>query len=242
MTKATPNAPPIEDQITKFRLEFDQALEKGELEKALGAAVDGIFLSALKMAGEAGAVRRPFPPEGGIFAYSKSLREDCDQYLTDNAEDFKVATARHAFDAIMEAQGFLKGHHGPHPLPTVLAQLMLLGARLGHADVMVTMVSSGLWDEFGEAKWKLHNIGSGQRGREAPWEAAFAPAAREFCEKMGKDATFGAVVRRAKRWAEEEKKQGRHQELPATDDGIKAGVRRMEKRGDLLIPGRRGGN
>lgn len=236
----SPHGPKIDEQIDAFRAELDGAVDVKDWERALSSAVDGVFLTALKVAGESGAVRRPIP-EGGIYDYASSLREDCDQYLEADPDDFRIVTARHAFDAIMEAQGFLLGGVGEQSIPAMMAQLMLLGARLGHADVMLSMVTTGLWDEFGEAKFKLHNIGSYQRGRQAPWEGAFLPVAQQFCEKAGTDATFGAVVRRANRWFADEKKQGRHHEFPTTEDGIKAGVRRMEKRGDLVIPGRRGG-
>lgn len=233
------DGPQIEQQIEQFRNEVETAVEADNWERAFAASVDAIFLTALKLCGDAGAVKRPLP-EGGVYDFCASLRADCDQYLEAQPDDFRVVTARHAFDAVMDAQGFLLRGALNDPLPTVMSKLMVLGARLGHVDMMLTMVTTGLWDEFGEAKFKLHSIGSPRRNHRPQWEVQFLDEARRFISAMGSGATMGGLVRRAKTWAKEREKQGDSLEVPKTDDGIKAGIRRMRQRGEIILP-KRGG-
>ncbi|WGU42084.1 hypothetical protein [Phenylobacterium sp. NIBR 498073] len=179
------------------------------------------------------------PPDDGfgvivgiVAALSKLVEEQGD------SAPFKLLIALEAFSSIARTQAIIEGRDPDcEEEGDRTAKLILAAAAMGHCDTSIALCENGHWDDFGEAKWKLFQMGRTQRGRQAPWEAAFAPRAVSYCEGKQK-VTLGQLTNLARVWADEERGAGRNPQLPSTDDGIKAGLKRMEAAGLLSIPGR----
>lgn len=179
------------------------------------------------------------PPDDG-FGVIVGIVEALSKVLEDQGDSapFKARVALEAFSAIAQTQAILEGRdpdcdeEGPRT-----AKLILSAAFMGHADTVVSLCENGHWDDFGDAKWKLFQMGRAQRGRQAIWETAFAQRAQTYCQGKQK-VTLGQLTKLARVWAEEERRHGRNPQVPSTDDGIKAGLKRMETSGALAIPGR----
>jgi hypothetical protein len=144
---------------------------------------------------------------------------------------------RDAFKAIASIEFGLEGSAVPDLTADQLGTLLIAAFNLGQIDAKMGLWETGIWRDYGEAKFKLHKLGSGQRGRVAEWESRFLPVARAYCGGRSK-VTLGELVRHARSWAEAETRARGNPGLPATDDGIKAGLKRMESSGQLAIPGR----
>jgi hypothetical protein len=144
---------------------------------------------------------------------------------------------RDAFKAIASMEFALDGSPAPDINADQLGTLLIAAFNLGQIDAKMGLWETGIWRDYGEAKYKLHRLGSGQRGRVAEWESQFIPIARAYCSGRSK-VSLGELVRHARSWAEAETRASRNPGLPATDDGIKAGLKRMGESGQLVIPGR----
>lgn len=117
------------------------------------------------------------------------------------------------------------------------AKLVILGSQMGTLHSILAQWETGIIEKSSENAWKLYRQGEAQRGRVASWEQTFLPHAVVHCEGKSQ-VTVAALVRLAKSWGEAEREAGRNPGLPGTDDGIERGIKRMEKRGVLTIPGR----
>lgn len=220
----------------------DERIERGFAErdfKAVGGALmAGLYKRALGLLeGESYVVRWTEPAAGYelMFGLLTALNQQIER--EGDAAPARLLIAREAISAIADTQAILEGRDAECEDEGVrTAKLVICAARIGHADTIARLDENGLWDDLGEAKWKLFRQGSTQRGRQAAWEAAFLPDAKAFCVGKAK-VSLGQLTSRARTWAEDERKAGRNPDLPATDDGIKAGLKRMEARG-LSIPGR----
>lgn len=233
MKKPTPD--PVGQHADQLQPQIDAAIEKGDANEFVNLSVRATYVTALAICRDAGI---PPPRPAGLTQLSLFLafRDACDAHLERGVDD-RVSFAREAFDAIATVEAELRARS-----PTSIgakgdtARLLLLGARLGRADVMLELVRTGRWKEFQEALRSLHDRGAHLRGRVPTWEEAFMPAAALFCEGK-KKVTLGQLVTEARRWADSKIAAHENPSLPITDDGIKAGLRRMESRG-LSIPGR----
>ena len=117
------------------------------------------------------------------------------------------------------------------------AKLIILGSQMGTLHGILAQWEKGLIDKAAENAWKIYRQGEAQRGRVASWEQTFLPHALAFCEGKS-EVSLASLVREARAWGDAERAAGRNPGLPGTDDGIERGIKRMEKRGVLAIPGR----
>jgi len=231
----TPMPDPVGQHADHLQSLIDAATEKGDADEIVNLSVCAIDVTALAICREAGV---PAPRPVGQSQLSRFLacRDACDAHL-ETAVDHRVSFARDAFEAIAVLEAELRTRS-----PTQAekkgdaARLLLLGKRLGHSELMLGIVAAGIWKEYGEALRTLNDRGAHLKERVPTWEVAFMPAAASFCEGKEK-VTLGGLVAEARRWAAAEIAAGRNPGLPGTDDGIKSGLKRMEKRG-LSIPGR----
>lgn len=183
------------------------------------------------------------PPDDGfgvivgiVVALSKVVEEQGD------SAPFKVLIALEAFSAIARTQAIIEGRDPDcEEEGDRTAKLVLAAAAMGHCDTSIAFCENGHWEDFADAKWKLFQMGRTQRGRQAPWEAAFIPRAQSYCQGKAR-VTLGQLTNLARGWADDERKAGRNPQLPSTDTGIKEGLKRMERAGSLIIPGRSKGD
>jgi hypothetical protein len=231
-------ATPAEDQRERFNAQIDA----GEFMEAGSTFMVALYHRSLALLEvENYALKWQEPPDDGfgvvvgiVTALTKTVEE-----LGDGAP-FRLEVALNALSAIAHTQAILEGRDPDcEDEGTRTVKLVLAGARMGHADTVISLCESGHWEDFGDAKWKLFQIGRAQRGRQAEWETAFLPRAKSFCDGKAK-VTLGQLCRLAKSWADDERAANRNPGLPASDDGIKAGLRRMEAAGSLVVPGRNG--
>jgi hypothetical protein len=231
---------------TRHAEDEDARIERGFAErdfKAVGTALmTGLYKRALGLLeGESYVVQWAEPAAGYelMFGLLTALNQQIER--EGDAAPARLLIAREAISAIADTQAILEGRDAECEDEGVrTAKLVICAARIGHADTIARLDENGLWDEFGEAKFKLHSIGSPRRNHRPQWEVQFLDEARRFISAMGSGATMGGLVRRAKTWAKEREKQGDSLEVPKTDDGIKAGIRRMRQRGEIILP-KRGG-
>lgn len=221
----------------------DERIARGFAErdfKAVGTALmGGLYKRALGLLeGEDYFVQWAEPAAGYELMFGLLTALDQQIEREGDAAPARLLIAREAISAIADTQAILEGRDAECEDEGVrTAKLVICAARIGHADTIARLDENGLWDELGEAKWKLFRQGSTQRGRQAAWESAFLPDAEAFCAGKAK-VSLGQLTSRARTWAEGERKAGRNPQLPSTDDGIKAGLKRMETTGTLIIPGR----
>ena len=222
------------------RVQFSAELEDGQYLEAGGTFMVALYHRAIAlMKSEDFQIGWKDAPEGGfstivgiVVALKKTVSD-----LGDNAP-VRLQVALETFSSIGRTQAILEGRDPDCVDEGVrTAKLMLASAAMGHCDSMLSLFENGHWDDFGDAKWKLFQIGSGQRGRLATWEELFLPVAVAYCQ--GKKQVQLADLRRlAQRWAKDEIASGRNPGLPGTDKGIADGLKRMEKSKQLKIPGR----
>lgn len=226
---------------SKFaREEFNREIDERRWMDAAGTFMVALYHRAVAlMESEDMGFHWQEPPEdsfgvvlGIVAALGKVVEEQGDSV------SYKVLIAFEAFSAITRAQAIIEGRDADcEDEGDRNAKLVLAAAAMGHADMSISLCENGHWEDFGDAKWKLFQMGRTQRGRQAPWETAFAPRAVSYCEGKQK-VSLGQLTNLARVWADEERGAGRNPQLPSTDDGIKAGLKRMEAAGLLSIPGR----
>lgn len=229
-----PTPDPVGQDANVLRPKIEAAMERGDVNEAVNLSVQATFLTAIAICRDVG-IPAPRPRDTGLESLCGAFRDACDAHLATD-EDFRVTCARDAFDAIAMVETALKARVSHVGSEGDTARLLLLGGRLGHADVMLGLVTSGLLAEYGVAVHALYNRGAHLRNRLPDWEVSFQPVAQAFCTGKNK-VSLGALVLEARRWGEAERDAGRNPGIPATDGGITAGLKRMEARG-LSIPGR----
>jgi hypothetical protein len=115
--------------------------------------------------------------------------------------------------------------------------LLFWGFRLGQLDASLDAWDTGLFETFINVANKLHRVGSPRREMVANWQKRILPDLIKYVAERTK-VTLAELVRFAKKWAEENRRPDDNLEFPATDDGIRKGLTRLEARGLLVIPGR----
>lgn len=234
----------IERAAAKANPEFAREQFNAELDERRFMEAAGTFMVALYhravalMETEEFGINWKDPPNDGfgvilgiVDALTKVVEEQGD------SAPFKIQIALESFSSIARTQAILEGRDRDcEEEGDRTAKLILAAAAMGNCDTFIALCENGHWDDFSSAKSKLFQMGRFQRGRQAAWEEPFLLRAQLFCE--GKEhVTLGRLTKLARDWAEGERRTGRNPQLPSTDDGIKAGLKRMEARG-LVIPGR----
>jgi hypothetical protein len=231
-----PTPDPVGHHADQMMPQIEDAIAKGDVNEIVNLAMRAIYLTAIAICEDAGVPIRLPSGQSQLRKY-RALRDACDAHLEEN-DDERVAIACEAFVAIAVAESTLRSRSPTSDKKAGDdARILLAGAQLGQVDAMLGMVRTGQLQQYGEAVFRLQKIGAHLRGRVPTWEEAFMPAAASFCEGKEK-VTLGALVAEARRWAAALIVAGRGPGLPSTDDGIKAGLKRMELRG-LSIPGRK---
>lgn len=227
---------PVGQDANRLRPEILAAVGREAWSEAIKLSVRATFQTACNICDTSG-IPVPTPSNTSLLELSRCLRDACERHLTTVDDDFRVAIARDAFDTIATCQAVLQEPSGNLPPDEIVARLLLLGGQLGHADVMLGLVTTGIWKDYGEAVFWRQNIGGHLRERVPEWESAFLPIAVAYC--VGKQSvSLGELRRRAQSWASAERAAGNNPGLPATDKGIDAGLKRMESNHRLTIPGR----
>jgi hypothetical protein len=226
------------------REQFNAEIDERRFMDAAGTFMVALYHRAVAlMETEDFGIKWSEPPDDGfgvvvgiIVALSKVVEEQGD------SAPFKLLIALEAFSSIARTQAILEGRDPDcEDEGDRTAKLILAAAAMGHCDTSISLCENGHWEDFGDAKWKLFQRGAHLRNRVPEWEAGFLPIAANHCE--GKESvTLGQLVRLARAWAEQERKAGRNPQLPSSDMGIKAGLKRMETAGTLIIPGRKKGD
>lgn len=229
-----PTPDPVGQHANALRPEIDAAIERGDMNETINLSVRATFLTAVAICQDVG-IPAPRPSNTEFESLCCAFRDACDAHLAAD-DDFRVTCARDAFDALAMVESALKARIANGINKGDTARLLLFGGRLGHADVMLGLVTSGLMAEYGVAVHALYERGAHLRDRIPDWEDGFMPVAKAFCDCKAK-VTYGALVARARDWRDAEIAAGRNPGVPATDDGIKAGLKRMQRRG-LTIPGK----
>lgn len=238
MKMRTPD--PVGEDADALRPDIKAAVDREAWSEAVILSVRATFLTAVNIADTCG-ILAPRTRNSSLLNLCRLFRDACQHHLTTVEDDSRVIIARDAFDAIAACQAVLQERGDNLPPGELVARLLLLGSRLGQADVMLGLVTTGIWKEYGEAVSRLQNIGAHLRERVPNWEAAFLPVAVAYC--AGKQKVHLAELRRhAQKWATTERAAGNNPGLPATDKGVDDGLKRMESSGRLKIPGRTGGN
>lgn len=226
------------------REQYNREVEERRWMDAAGTFMVALYHRAVAlMETEDFGIQWKEPPDDGfgvilgiVVALTKVVEEQGD------SAPFKLQLALEAFSSIARTQAIIEGRDPDcEEEGDRTAKLILAAGAMGHCDTAISLCENGHWDDYGDAKFKLFQMGGTQRGRQATWEAAFLPDAKAFCIGKAK-VSLGQLTTRARTWAEGERKAGRNPDLPATDDGIKAGLKRMERRGALTIPGRTEGS
>jgi hypothetical protein len=236
----TPTSDPSGQHADELKAQIDAAIEKEDIDEVVNLSIHATWVTAVAICQEAGI---PAPRLVGLSQLGRFLafRDACDAHL-EKATDHRITFAREAFEAIAMVEAQLRVS-----CPTLggamegdAARLLLLGKRLGHSDIMLAMVTSGIWKDYGEALLSIHNTGSYRRGFVPKWESAFLPVAIEYCSGKAK-VPLADLRRHAEKWAASEVASGRNPEFPGTEKGVLDGLKRMESSGRLIIPGRREG-
>lgn len=231
-----PTPDPAGRDADEIRPQYEAAIDNGAWVEALNLAVRALYVTALNIC-QASGVEPPRPLPARLLQICIGLRDACDEHIAANGEDFKIQTARDTFATLVSVETVLRGGIDDLSPTEIIARLLLMGATIGHADVMQTLMTTGIWDDYDDAARTRHNVGSPRRGLQPKWEVGFLDEAQRFSAQMGDGLTQGALIRQAKRWAKEQKAKGVAVDLPTTDAGIAAGIRRLRERGDLFVPG-----
>jgi hypothetical protein len=230
-----PTPDPAGQDADEIRPEFEAALDAGQSAKAVNLAVRAMYMTALNLS-RASNIPAPRPLPARLKEICMAFRDACDLHITAHGDDFKVQTARHAFDTIVAVETVLQEGGDHLPPVELVGRLLLLGASLGHSDVMLSLVTSGIWADYDDALSTVHAVGSPRRKIRPPWETEFVEEAQRFAAAMGEGVTQAAIARRAKSWAKERAAQGRPVEDLPDLPGIITGIRRMRKRREIIVP------
>lgn len=218
---------------------FDLAISKRGFADAAELLLSGFSEAALKILRTEYQIKWEAPPVGGYVSL-RDLVSGFDQQVAGLGQpSLKALQARNTLAALRDVVALVEGvdEEAESDTDILTAKLVICATRLGYWAGHAGLAGAGVWDDFADAKSKLFRVGSGQRGRQAEWQSAFLSRAQGFCEGKPK-VSLGQLCVLARTWGEEERRAGRNPGLPSSDDGIKAGLRRMEASGSLQIPGR----
>ena len=235
MKMPTPN--PVGRGADTIREDVAAAVEREAWSEAVSLSVSAMLLIATNICKACG-IPAPRTADSSLLNLCCLCRDACDNHLASVEDDARVVIARDAFDAIATVQAVHQERSGDLPPAEFVARLLLIGSKLGQADASLALVTSGILAQYGDVVVRLYNVGGGRRGHVPPWETAFLPTAVAYCKPRSK-VSLGELVRKAQKLAKAEIAAGRNPAIPATEDGIKKGIKQMEKRG-LEIPGRQG--
>lgn len=226
---------------------YDAAWSERRWQDAARERMAGLFSRAVAALGAAGydiRVSNARTDETVSLALNfktlELLAKVCRQAVAQLGEDTPalVEIAAESIVALEALQAILEGWDSESEDEGVrTAKLILLGSQIGTLSSILAQWETGLIDAAAANAWKLYRQGEAQRGRVASWEQSFLPRAIAYCD--GKvHVTLASLVRLAKEWADVERAAGRNPGLPGTEDGIERGIKRMERRAVLTIPGR----
>lgn len=174
------------------------------------------------------------------FETLEALAKVCRKALAEMGEDAPalVGIAIECIATLEALQAVIEGWDSESDDESVRsAKLVILGSQMGTLHGILAQWETGFIARSAENAWKLYRQGEARRGRVVSWEQTFLPHALSFCE--GKShVTVASLVRLARQWADAERAEGRNPGLPGTEDGVERGIKRMERRRVLEIPGR----
>ena len=226
---------------------FDTAFSERRWQDAARERMAGLFsraVAALEAAGYDIRARNAHTDETVSLSLGfdtlQLIAKVCRQAVFQLGDDTPalVEIAAECFIALEAVQAILEGWDGESEDEGVrTAKLVLLGTQMGMLSSILAQWETGQIDAAAANAWKLYRQGEAQRGRVASWEQSFLPHAIAYCDGKA-HVTIASMVRQAKEWAGAERAAGRNPGLPGTDDGIERGIKRMERRAVLTLPGR----
>lgn len=138
------------------------------------------------------------------------------------------------------ASDILRGVVTPKSGVDHTSSLLQLGFQIGYVYRLHSLFQYN--DRFLnilENSAKFDRIRQAPKKRLASWVQAFAPVARAYCAQRSK-VSYGQLRRCAREWAAASHVAGRDWILPQDDKSITSGIKKLEKLGMLVIPGRQG--
>lgn len=224
--------PGLEDVFRTQQELYDGAWREQRWGDALEVVTRGLFFRCLAMLTRLGC-------NPGSFGSRRPLSHGALAEFESEVQSMDQASARFPLACVSELRSLyavLEGIEETQDERTRVARLVTIGERIGRLGAALARAETGEIQRIMALERTRERLAS-QKGREALWEARFTPVAAKFCHGREK-VSLGALVREARRWSDAERAEGRNPGLPGTDDGIERGIKRMEKRGALTIPGR----
>jgi hypothetical protein len=223
----------LDNALKNARSRYDEARNGDEYPEILSTSIEVAFRSAMALAFRNGVKRSA--SRGSVTEKAASMADACSGHLQAKGENYQVVWARDTFLSVAALQLAL---NRPNPDAALrLIEATALSIDLGQKIALVAMAIDNVWDSHAAAEAARSGLSKGGKNKQPDWESRFAPIARSFC--AGKDkVSLGDLVRRARKWAVQEIGGGRSVSLPTSAKGITDGLKRMEMKGELQIPGR----
>ena len=207
---------------------YQQAVNDANDDRVARSALEVAYRGAILLASRNGVT---LPPEGdGSYVKVEAMRLASRQW--DEAGETEIA--HNTFGLVARIKRMLNGPIRRRPLVAIMAAYIELGEKL----VLLGWTIDGVWADFSRAENARKGLSAGGRNKSPVWQQAFAPVARRYCAER-KKVSLGELVRLARTWAAEEQRDGRKVFLPSSAKGIEAGLKRLIKLGELIVPGRR---
>jgi hypothetical protein len=214
--------------------EREAALREGRLADALRVVTVGAWERVHRVlrdldvtVAEHGETESP-----SVMAYALGMKLHGIAEKEDDPPHIGLVAAANVCLAIAGAWGAIEGRTKKEFASDVAFAQTFWGVLIGEADTILSLWESGFLTEATAAKLKFNSIGAHLRGRIPPWEAAVLPHLQKYC--VGKtEVSLGELVRQAKQAPVVVRGTG----IPTTDEGIRAGLKRMIGRGELVVPG-----
>lgn len=162
-----------------------------------------------------------------------SMCRMCKAFLVNKPDNYSVRAARDAFGAVAVLEHLLSAASTGTGDPIKLA---LAALDLGQKVFQIGAVAEGLWNNWERDKCAREALSAGGQNFVPSWEAEFCNLAEAFCKNKLK-VSYGSLIRQAKIWRDSQPLDGRISDFPKTDEGIRKGIKRLEKKGKLHLPG-----
>lgn len=225
-----------EAEVEKERRAYVEAAEAERWVAALSAMLRGLFWRMLELFLTTGHARK-VENSTSLIDTLLGLRAQCVAAMQGEDEgNYKLEVVLDSLDAMLAAEGFLRGQWKSMDLADTVSKLIIVGSRLGYVDVVLTMAATGMWDDFMNAKWVAHRVAQGPKNRIAPWVQAFGPVAEEFCRNKTQ-VSYGMLRKRAREWDQQHTGK-KDWILPSDDKNLNNGFKKLVELGLLVIPGK----